>query len=209
MVVMKSDEENIDALSRAILKEAQADAAQLESEAREKAEAARGRAREQAAAEYEEILERAKQEAERIKSQIVAGAQLKARTLQLEHREKLLDGVFKTAREKLPGIQQRTGYEKVVEQLLREALIQLKASKAEIRADAVTQKALKQQTLDQISKELNVQLTFGKPLESGTGVVVDASDGRLHYDNTLETRLDRMQNVLRSSVYQVLMGEKL
>ncbi|HVN16714.1 MAG TPA: V-type ATP synthase subunit E family protein [Anaerolineales bacterium] len=206
---MRPDEENIDALSRAILKEAQVDASQLESEAREKAEEIRKHTQEQAAAERGEILERAKQEAERIKSQTMAGAQLKARTLQLEHREKLLDRVFKTAREKLPGIQQRADYEKVAVQLLKEALIQLKASKAEVRADAGTQKVLKQSVLDQISKELNVQLTLGKPLEHGTGVVVDASDGRLHYDNTLETRLDRMQNAMRSSVYQVLMGEKL
>jgi vacuolar-type H+-ATPase subunit E/Vma4 len=46
-------------------------------------------------------------------------------------------------------------------------------------------------------------------LDEGTGVVVDASAGKLHYDNTLETRLSRLQNSLRSSVYKVLMGEKV
>jgi vacuolar-type H+-ATPase subunit E/Vma4 len=37
---------------------------------------------------------------------------------------------------------------------------------------------------------------------------VDAADGKLHYDNTLETRLHRLEGTLRSSVYKVLIGEK-
>ena len=78
-----------------------------------------------------------------------------------------------------------------------------------MHADDVTQKSFKTQALEQISKELNAHISMGKSLESGIGVVVDASEGRLHYDNTLETRLNRLQNVLRSSVYHVLMGEKL
>jgi vacuolar-type H+-ATPase subunit E/Vma4 len=49
---------------------------------------------------------------------------------------------------------------------------------------------------------------MGNPLEEGIGVVVDAADGKLHYDNTLETRLDRLQSTLRASVYKVSMGEK-
>jgi len=38
-------------------------------------------------------------------------------------------------------------------------------------------------------------------------VIVDASGGKIHYDNTLETRLSRLQSTLRASVYKVLMGE--
>ena len=62
--------------------------------------------------------------------------------------------------------------------------------------------------LDEISKELNGKFTWGGKLEEGTGIVVDAAGGKLHYDNTLETRLSRLQGTLRSSVYKVLMGEK-
>ena len=39
--------------------------------------------------------------------------------------------------------------------------------------------------------------------------LVNAADGKIHYDNTLETRLARLQATLRSSVYKVLMGEKV
>ena len=206
---MKPVEEDIDALSRAILRDAQAEAEQIHEEAEAKVNTIRQRAKEKAESERHAILERAQQDAERLRSQAVATAQLKARTLQLEHREKLLDKVFDTARERLSTIQKRSDYDKVAAQLLREAIAQLNASSAEVRADEATERFLKSTAVDKVSKELDAQISFGKPLESGTGLVVSASDGHLTYDNTVETRLSRLQNSLRSAVYQVLMGEKL
>lgn len=206
---MKPEEENIELLSRAILFEAQTDAEQIQADAKEKSDAIRQQAQQRAESERREILERAKLEAERLRSQVIATAQMKARTLQLEHREKLLDKVFDAAKEKLPGLQKRSDYDKVVAELLREALVQLKVDQAEVRADAASQKVLKDQVLNSISKDLGVELSVGKVLDEGTGIVVDADNGRLHYDNTLETRLSRLQSALRSSVYHVLMGEKL
>lgn len=206
---MKPEDENIEALSRAILRDARAEADELQEEARAKADAIRQRAQAEAESERKVILERAQQDAERLRSQAVATAQLKARTLQLEHREKLLDKVFETARERLSTIQKRADYDKLAAELLREAVAQLNAEAAEVRADEATERFLKSSSADKISKELNAKIHFGKSLESGTGLMVDASGGRLHYDNTLESRLSRLQSSLRSAVYQVLMGEKL
>jgi len=206
---MKPEDENIEALSRAILRDAQEEALQIQADAEAKAETIRQRAREQAEAERKTILERARQDAERLGSQAVATAQLKARTVQLEHREKLLDKVFESAGQKLLSVQKRPDFEQVTVRLLREALTQLKVSQAEVRADEATQSLLQVKTLEQVAKEMNTRLTVGKALEEGTGIVVEASDGRVQYDNTLETRLERLQSALRSSVYHVLMGEKL
>ena len=206
---MKPEEENIENLSRAILLEAKSDAQQIQADAKEKANAVRQQAQLRAESVRKEILEGARQDAERIRSQVVATAQMKARTLQLEHREKLLDKVFNAAKEKLSGLQNRPDYDKVVAELLREAVTQLKVDQAEVRVDMATQKILKEQTLSDLSKELNTKLSIGKALDDGMGIVIDADNGRLHYDNTLETRLNRLQSALRSAVYHVLMGEKL
>jgi len=206
---MKPEDENIEALARAILRDARMEAEEIQEEARTKAEAIRQRAQVEAEAERKAILERAHQDAERVRSQAVATAQLKARTMQLEHREKLLDKVFDAARQRLSAIQKRSDYDQVAAKLLKEAVSQLNASSAEVRADDATERFLKTNVLDQISKELKAKITVGKHLESGTGLIVSASDGHLTYDNTLETRLNRLQNALRSSVYQVLTGGKL
>jgi vacuolar-type H+-ATPase subunit E/Vma4 len=205
---MKTEVEDIEMLERAILTEARDEADQIKDEAKKKVDAIRKRAQEQAEAERKAILDRAREDAERLRSQAVATAQLKSRSLQLEHREQLLDRVFKAVKEKLPEIQKRPDYDQIAAMLLREALQQLRVNKAEIRADKITQDILKNSALDEISKELKGQFTLAEALEEGTGVIVDAADGKLHYDNTLETRLNRLQSTLRAPVYKVLKGEQ-
>jgi len=205
---MKTDAQDIEMLERAILTEVREEAEQITAEAKEKAEAIRKRAQERAEEERKNILDRAKQDVERLRSQAVATAQLKARSSELAHREQLLDRVFATVRERLPHLQKRADYDQIAAMLLREALSQLKVKKADVRADEATQKSLKKGALDEISRELNGEFAITGALEEGTGVVVDTADGKLHYDNTLETRLNRLQDTLRSSVYKMLIGEK-
>ena len=204
---MNSEAENIAELERAILIEAREEAEQMQVEAKEKADAIHKRAQEQAESERKAVLDRAREDADRLRSQATATAQLKARSSQLEHREKVLDNVFTEVKKQLDAVKKRPDYDAIAALLLREALTQLRVSKADIRADESTQKALKKGALDEIAKELKGEFTISGGLDEGTGVVVDASAGKIHYDNTLETRLSRLQNTLRASVYKVLMGE--
>lgn len=203
---MKTEAQDIELLARAIMAEARDEAEQLYAEAKEKAEVIRKRAQEQAESERKVILARAKEDADRLRSQSSATSQLKARSMQLEQREKILNDVFDEVRKQLDAVKKRPDYSEIASMLAREALSQLKAAEAEVRADETTRKALK---LDDLSKELNGKFNFGEKLEDGTGVVVSASGGKLHYDNTLETRLSRLHGSLRSSVYKMLMGEKV
>jgi vacuolar-type H+-ATPase subunit E/Vma4 len=205
---MKTEVEDIEMLERAILTEARDAAEQIKAEAKKKVDAIRKRAQEEAEQESKAILDQARQDAERLRSQAIATAQLKARSLELAHREQVLDRVFKAVKEKLPDVQKRSDYDQIAAMLLREALVQLRVNKAEIRADKTTQDILEKKALGEISKELNGQFTIGDTLEEGIGVIVEAADGKLHYDNTLETRLNRLQSTLRASVYKLLMGEK-
>jgi len=203
---MKPVEEDIELLARAIMTEAREEAEQLQADAREKADAIRKRAQGEAESERNAILALAKEDADRLRSQTSATSQLKARSMQLEQREKVLNEVFESTREQLSSVKDRSDYGEIAMMLVREALTQLNADEAEVRADEATQKVL---NLDELSKELNGKFTFGEKLEEGTGVIVNAADGKLHYDNTLETRLSRMHGSLRSSVYKMLMGEKV
>jgi V-type H+-transporting ATPase subunit E len=206
---MNTETEDIDRLARAILAEAREESDEIRAKAREQTEAIKHRAEEEAASVRKSILERANQDAERLRGQAVATVQLEARSNQLGSREKLLERVFSEVHKRLAVVTERPDYDTIATQLLREALSELRVEKAEIRADDATRKALMKGSLDELAKELKGQYTFGAPLEEGTGVVVTASNGKLQYDNTLENRLNRLQGTLRSSVYKVLMGEKV
>jgi vacuolar-type H+-ATPase subunit E/Vma4 len=206
---MRSSDENIESLSRAMESEAKTEAEQIRTNAQAKADEIRQRARQQAETVRNEILARAQQEADRLHGQVIATTQMKARTLELDHREKLLDGVFDAARKQLSSIEQWSEYNQIALKLLQEAVQQLGASKVQVRADEKTQKALTKQTLEQLSKDLGAEISLGKPLDQGLGIVSETADGHLQFDNTLETRLDRLQNGLRSPVYRILIGETL
>src|SRR5512147_2563286 len=130
---MNTEVQDIEMLQRAILGEARDESEQIRAEAKTKADAIRKRAQEQAEQERKSILEQARQDEERLRGQAIATAQLKARSVDLAHREQLLERVFKAAQEKLPDIQKRPDYDQIAVTLLREALTQLRVKKAEIR----------------------------------------------------------------------------
>jgi len=204
---MRSTDENIRMLSSAVLSDVRGDAERLLADARVRAEGIRKQAREQADAERAKILEQAAAEAEQVRAQAIASTQLKARTLQLDQREKQLASVFEAALQKLPGVQQSSDYDKTARLLLREAVTQLGATDVVVRADKVTRKLYTASVLEKLSKELHVQIQLGEPLKTGTGVIVETPDGRRQFDNTLESRLKRMHSALRSPVNKILMGE--
>ncbi len=206
---MKPSDENIKTLSHAVLSDVRGDAEQVLADAKAKADAIRKEAAEQAAAERARIMEKASTEAERVRSQAIATTQLKARTMELDEREKLLDNVFQTAQKKLSSVQQSSDYEKTAQRLLREAVTQLGAGVVKVHADQATGKFFTAKLIETLSKELNIKIQLDEPLAQGIGVVVETEDGHRQYDNTLETRLKRMRDTLRSPVYHILMGEAL
>lgn len=204
---MKMLDESFRELSQTVLNEAQTEAEQILSEARQKADAIRQQAQEQAAAERKRILDEANREADRIRSQAVSTAQMSSRTMQLEGREELLNGVFSKAHSILATMQQWPDYDQVARHLLEEALTRLRVEEAVIRADEKTRSVLTDEVLGDVAKATGTQLRMGEPLKRGLGVIVETADGHRQFDNTLETRLSRSQNALRSSVYHILMGE--
>ncbi len=202
-------EGNIELLEKAVMSQADAEAEKILAAAKAKAEAIRQQARDQAAAERAKILEAASRDAERINRQTVAAAQIRARMLELDQRESILAEVFTAVQGTLAEAPRGKDYGRIVEQLLREAVTHLGAESAQIQADAAAKRFLTPERLSKISKEMEVKLSLKGQLKQGTGVIVQTADGRMQYDNTLETRLSRLQNALRSPVYHILMGEAL
>jgi vacuolar-type H+-ATPase subunit E/Vma4 len=206
---MTSIDENIIILSKAVLSDQNSSAEQILADARGKADEIRKHAQERAAIEREKILEKAREEAERLRSQAVAITQLKARTMELDEREKIIESVFEIAGQKLASVQDSAGYDLLIQNLLREALSQLGASSAKVRADQQTSKVLSAALFEKLAINLKIHIELGEPLGKGAGVIVETTDGRRQYDNTFETRLKRLQDTLRSPVYHILMGETL
>jgi vacuolar-type H+-ATPase subunit E/Vma4 len=204
---MSSEASDIQVLERAIMDEARQEANQILASAEAKAEGIKHQAQARTDAQREEILQRAREEAEALHEHTVAAAQLEAQTLKLKRREQLLKHVFAAARRELASVPQRADYEQIAHHLVREAVEHMGAGDVLVRVDESTQQVLDEETLANLGQELGVHLRSGEPLAQGIGAVLETPDGHRRYDNRLETRLDRMQEALRTAVYQVLMGE--
>jgi vacuolar-type H+-ATPase subunit E/Vma4 len=206
---MATLEQNIETLSQRMIHDANVEAEKILAEARAKADEINKRGQAQAEAECNAILERTQQERERLRGQAVATTELKARNDQLEFREQLLNQVFEETRLKVPTVQQWNNYAEIALVLLKDALLHLKDYPVHVRVDGTIKKLIPDSQLEQIAKDLRVEVIGFSELSQGTGVIVETADGHLNYDNTLETRLNRLQNSLRAPVFHILMGEQV
>lgn len=195
----------IEALEQGILEQAQEEAARLLTDAEAKARIIRQQAQTQAEAESRLIVQRAQEEAKQFHDHALANAQLEAQTLKLKRREQLLARVFAAAREQLAAVQQWPEYDQVVLHLIREAIEHLAADAVRVRSDPFTHQILEgSNLLSHLENETGVHIQLGETLPRGIGVVVETLDGHRRFDNTLETRLSRLQDSLRAPVYHIL-----
>ena len=201
-------QDNIESLERAIIQEAQGEAQQIVESAQTQAQIIYQEAQSQVKTEGNIMLERARKKADTLRSQAEASARIDAQTLKLQRREQLLTQVFDRAREQLASATQWPDYDQVTRQLVRDAVGHLGSDNILVRADPQTQKVLTPDVLAELSTEIGIYMRPGEPLTEGTGIILETPDGHCRYDNRLETRLDRIQSALRTSVYRILTGEE-
>jgi len=200
-------QDKVQVLERAIMEIAQQEVQATLEEARAKADGLRKQAEIEAAAESDHIIEAARQTVEKLFDQAKAKAQLEAQMLKLQRREQVLLHTFDKARLQLATIPERPDYADIVRRLISEAATYLGDEAFVVQADAATNHVLDDAFLEDLAQKLNVQLARGDQLEEGTGVVLTTPDGHRRDDSTLETRLTRVQDNIRTAVFHILAGD--
>jgi vacuolar-type H+-ATPase subunit E/Vma4 len=189
------------------MSQAYAEAQETLEEAKSEAESLRQEAETAAKSERAALLQEARAKAETLREEAMAEAQIRAQQVKLSQRQELLDRVFATARRRLHSASDWPDYAQIVRHLAQESVERLGAEEALIRLDERTHQALGDQLselLSSLEQETGVNLTLGEALPERTGVAGQTPDGHRRYDNTLETRLARMEENLRAPVYRIL-----
>lgn len=207
-MMLKSIDERIEDLSRAIIEEAHADAEMLKSVAKLKVNVVLEAGQKQAEKIRTEILENAKLEAELLKEERLAEVAIKAKIEWLEKREELLETVFQTVRLRCNSLLESDEYPQALQGLIMDAVGQLQSNQVWLHLDSASRSLLDEKSLDVISESLGVEMHVGDDLTDGIGVIAKDALGHRIFDNTLETRLNRQMESLRSDVYKILMGEE-
>ena len=194
--IIERIKEDADKEAAAILEEAKKEAAAILEEAKRKAEQRRS-----------DIIVRGEKEAELLRQRIVANAKLKARKSGLDAKEELISAVFKEAEKELGKVASTDKYMDILRELIREGVASV-GEDAEVVGRKEDEKLLKGGLLEDLSKELGVKITLSpEKIESIGGVIVRSKSGKVEVNNTFETRMQRMQDTLRSEIAKILFAE--
>lgn len=145
--------------------------------------------------EYDRMIVEGKKEADKLQKQIIGSSGLEARNKQLLLIEELVEKVFTKAIEKIGLLVRNDDYVKLVTQLLDESIKELGTSNVIVECNS-KDKSILQSILPKFS---------GATLSSNTinclgGVLVKSKDGSMSFDNTLDTRIERLKPLIRKDI---------
>lgn len=201
-------EDNVDRITSKILEDAQRKSEEIieqaESEAREKLDVSKRKGE----ASRDRILAEAEKTAEQTKKKITAESKIKARTILLESKEKLIQEAFAKAKEKLESLPNQKSYTETLAKLTVDTCIQLGGAELEIFVRKEDEKIVKA-ALNNIEK--GVKTATGEAVklilssaDIGPGVIVQRADGKVGIDSTFKTRLELLRPGLRLKVAEAM-----
>lgn len=200
----------IEGLEEAVMEEAQERARKILSDAQDQADEIRQRAEREVEAKSAAIVKRAEARADALRNDAVAEGHLQAQNYKLKHRESLLERVFDEARRHLSTLVEREDYLDLMKIFIHEAVERLGEESAfRVRAGQRTNALLDDVVLKALASDLGVVLKRGEPLSEREGVLVETMNGHRQYANTLQARLERMREALRTPTFHLLMGKEL
>jgi V/A-type H+-transporting ATPase subunit E len=156
--------------------------------------------------EYLAILENAKKQAENLKRQIVGSSRLSARNNQLILVEDSVKTVFEMARKRLLSLHKDPEYEKLMKQALLNSLAEIGKNDIIIECNK-TDTGLVRKLVDSINKEKGTTMVESdKNIDILGGIRAMSSDGTLTYDDSIDSRIERLKPLIRKNIVQILRG---
>jgi len=145
--------------------------------------------------EYENILAEGKKEAEKLEKQIIGNADLSARNAQLVLVEESVQKVFHKAIEKIKESSHGASYSKLITKLIQESVDVLGTSNIVVQTSKKDSDVVKS-TLAKFSGATLSENT----IECLGGVLAKTKDGLTKFDNTIDSRIDRMKPLIRKDI---------
>jgi vacuolar-type H+-ATPase subunit E/Vma4 len=201
------ERELIDGIAEDVVREVERILGEAEKSAAER----RASAEDQARAVIQQAESRADEQAERISNQSSSSLRMERRRKQLRLQEQAVQEVLKRARQRLAEMVGTREYREVLLNWIVEAAIGLGASEATVNASAAEckqiDKRLLQDAQDKVGelsgKKVNLQSAAEDPLIP-QGIVLQAADGRVEFNNQVATRLLRRQSEIRKAIQETI-----
>jgi V/A-type H+-transporting ATPase subunit E len=159
-------------------------------------------------AERTRIVESAKKQAENLKRQIVGSGRLAARNQELLMIENGVNNAFEEARKKLLTSGGKESYRALMSSIVEESVSSVGSGEVVIECSKNDAELVRKILADLQKKDQNVQAKVSDHhIDVLGGIRVKSADGTMTYDNTLDSRIERLKPLIRKNIAQMLRGE--
>jgi V/A-type H+/Na+-transporting ATPase subunit E len=204
---VKTMPESLEKLQNRILSDAKLKAEEIIKEAQSKAQQVLDEARQRAQKESDEIIAKANLEAESIRRSILSSKVRVNRLRILDEKNQIVQDIIHSVENQLSSIGKSEQFENTAQRFVEEAVKAVDSDQPIVR---VGFKDATKKNLDGISKVLPKGGKFvvdDKPIDDFGGVVASDPEGKVVFNNTFKSRLERLDNQLLTLISLTVFGE--
>ena len=154
------------------------------------------------------IVESAKKQAENLKRQIVGSSRLAARNQELLLIENNVNEAFERAKAWLASSSKDEAYRSLLAKIIEESIPSVGSDDVTIECNKNDADAVKKIAADLGKKNSKYRIKVSdQPISAIGGVRVKSGDGTMSFDNTLDSRIERLKPLIRKNIARMLRGE--
>ena len=158
--------------------------------------------------EYLRIVEGAKKSAENLRRQIVGSSRLNARNKELVIIETAINDAFERAKVKMASSNKMQSYKVLITKMLENSISEMGSDEIIVECNNNDFEVVKN-AIATLNNDNKVRLRLSdKPINVIGGIRLRSADGSMTYDNTLDSRIERLKPLIRKNIVQMLRGNK-
>lgn len=159
-------------------------------------------------AEYNRILEGARKQADNLKRQIVGSSRLSARNRQLVLIESAVNDTFEKAKTILASSNKENSYRLLMRKILKDSVMMIDSDQVIVECNKNDIELVKEAISDSFNDNNRIKIKISDhPLNAIGGIRLTSADGSMTFDNTLNSRIERLKPLIRKNIAQMLRGE--
>ena len=159
-------------------------------------------------AEYNRILEGARKQGDNLKRQIVGSSRLSARNRQLVLIERAVNDTFEKAKTILASSNKENSYRLLMRKILKDSVTMIDSDQVIVECNKNDIELVEQAISDSFKDNNKIKIKMSDhPLNAIGGIRLTSADGSMTFDNTLDSRIERLKPLIRKNIAQMLRGE--
>src|SRR5918992_3891991 len=147
--------------------------------------------------EYDRIVETSRKQAENLKRQILGSKRLSARNKELVLIEDAVNSYFQKAKERLSLLRKDKDYRHLIDEILEDCISAIDSDELIIECNEKDLGVVTEEIQNLSKKSNNVKLSLSdRSINVIGGIRAKSADGSMTYDNTLDSRIERLKPLI-------------